>query len=536
MAKTARLLLGIAIVAALLIPGSGLAGAKGCWRLVETKIGSNAYHKDRCGDMKANVGAGGFSFVRRHFKGVCNNRDESVFSAKASYLAPPKLLIPGSTLILNARANRSANTQGFFLSFGLSISTEAADVRCGAVRRGKELGQAVVHSKNNPASAQVAAKFAVPRGSKGESFALRYCPRGNFLKIPGGVRYIYKWDPDQAPPSGVSASGQPSGSWAISGTPEAKQKIMLTAGKEGVWLVKADGSKRFLKEGNRAIITVQDEIITSEKHGGRATITFPDGSFFRLKANSKLVIVSGGVKLKFGGAWFNLRKAGKRFQVVTITTICGSMGTSWSMQVDKEGLTVVSLFEGKLSVTNAKGQGRVILNPGQRTVCWAGAVPTPPQPFDMASAQKPAPAAAPATAAVAPAAVKNQPQKSGPKPITIFTNANFQGVFNGVKASTVFSLKSPYLITRITTYHHNQGKGGTPGSLALKGSWGKSYGPWPALAKNPDGSDPRRYWTVTPNAVLPAGVYTIVDSDPSTWSSNARSQGRGIAWVEGRPR
>jgi hypothetical protein len=30
---------------------------------------------------------------------------------------------------------------------------------------------------------------------------------------------------------------------------------------------------------------------------------------------------------------------------------------------------------------------------------------------------------------------------------------------------------------------------------------------------------------------LPAGTYTVLDSDPATWSQNAETGGQGIIWV-----
>jgi hypothetical protein len=40
------------------------------------------------------------------------------------------------------------------------------------------------------------------------------------------------------------------------------------------------------------------------------------------------------------------------------------------------------------------------------------------------------------------------------------------------------------------------------------------------------------YWTVYLNVTLPAGTYTVIDSDPATWSHNAESSNRGntVTW------
>ena len=126
--------------------------------------------------------------------------------------------------------------------------------------------------------------------------------------------------------------------------------------------------------------------------------------------------------------------------------------------------------------------------------------------------------------------------RPGEKPKKVFDNGNPKAVRNNPTSPTVVVLSGPRLITRITTYHHNNGKGDRPGSIGLRDSKGRVHGPWPALTKNPDGTPPRRYWTVAPMEVLPPGKYRIVDSNPATWSHNHDSGGRGIVWMEGVPR
>ncbi len=71
--------------------------------------------------------------------------------------------------------------------------------------------------------------------------------------------------------------------------------------------------------------------------------------------------------------------------------------------------------------------------------------------------------------------------------------------------------------------------------LRLRHSNGKLYGPWRAKGSPGQGGVPNAYWTVSPNAVVPAGTYTIVDSSPATWSQNRQSGGRGFAVVKGYP-
>jgi hypothetical protein len=91
------------------------------------------------------------------------------------------------------------------------------------------------------------------------------------------------------------------------------------------------------------------------------------------------------------------------------------------------------------------------------------------------------------------------------------------------------------MITLIRDYHWNSARGATPGSIALRDASGRLWGPWPASGSPGQGGVPNAYWTAYPQAVLPAGTYTVIDSDPASWSHNAESNNRGFVRVEGYP-
>jgi hypothetical protein len=98
---------------------------------------------------------------------------------------------------------------------------------------------------------------------------------------------------------------------------------------------------------------------------------------------------------------------------------------------------------------------------------------------------------------------------------------------------TTFSLDRSFKITKIQTYHWNYGQGQTPGTIALQGQDGKTISLWQASGEPGMGGVPDAYWVVQPNVVLPAGEYTVIDSDPATWSQNSETGGRGIARIWG---
>jgi len=118
---------------------------------------------------------------------------------------------------------------------------------------------------------------------------------------------------------------------------------------------------------------------------------------------------------------------------------------------------------------------------------------------------------------------------------TLFNNGNTSGVSNSPTRATTFTLRAPHVITLIVNYHWNNGRGATPGTIALRGSDGRTYGSWRTSGSPGQGGVPNAYWNAAPNVTLPAGTYTVLDSDPATWAQNGGSQGSGHTRVEGYP-
>jgi hypothetical protein len=117
----------------------------------------------------------------------------------------------------------------------------------------------------------------------------------------------------------------------------------------------------------------------------------------------------------------------------------------------------------------------------------------------------------------------------------LFRVNNAARVYNGPSTPTVFTVNRTIVVTRVQTYHWNDGRGATGGTISLRESSGRIYGPWPVTTS--DGSGVRNvYWSCQLNVHLPPGTYTVVDSDPATWSQNGESAGRGFALIEGYPR
>ncbi|MBL8301771.1 MAG: hypothetical protein JNM26_03270 [Ideonella sp.] len=98
----------------------------------------------------------------------------------------------------------------------------------------------------------------------------------------------------------------------------------------------------------------------------------------------------------------------------------------------------------------------------------------------------------------------------------------------------MFELATPLRLTYLNTYHYHFGRGAPAGTIALRHADGTVLGPWQTRGVLSSGA-PDGTWEVTLDVVLKPGLYTVLDSSPSTWSQNAESGGRGFAEVRGQP-
>lgn len=112
----------------------------------------------------------------------------------------------------------------------------------------------------------------------------------------------------------------------------------------------------------------------------------------------------------------------------------------------------------------------------------------------------------------------------------IFYNGNVGGVTNSPTNPTVFIIDKERLITSIMNYHYFNG-GALPGTISLKHSDGTVYGPWQTWGVVGQGGVVNAYWAFYPLVKIKPGTYTVIDSDPSTWSNNTGSNNCGFTWI-----
>lgn len=119
----------------------------------------------------------------------------------------------------------------------------------------------------------------------------------------------------------------------------------------------------------------------------------------------------------------------------------------------------------------------------------------------------------------------------------VFKLESLAGVYNNPPNPTVFTITKPTLITKIMTYHWNNGRGAQPGTISLRNvNTCELVGTWDVTGTKDmeTAGPPHRYWMVFPHKKIPAGTYEVVDSDRSTWATNWEMKEMGCAWVWGR--
>jgi hypothetical protein len=115
------------------------------------------------------------------------------------------------------------------------------------------------------------------------------------------------------------------------------------------------------------------------------------------------------------------------------------------------------------------------------------------------------------------------------EPVLMWKAGNDGAIEGGGGKPPKVTQDKTYFVTEICTYHWNNGAGSSPGEITLKAADGTVYGPWKTTLRN------KVYWIAEPKRDIPAGTYTLIDSDPATWAQNSSSGGTGMGWAYGIP-
>jgi hypothetical protein len=115
----------------------------------------------------------------------------------------------------------------------------------------------------------------------------------------------------------------------------------------------------------------------------------------------------------------------------------------------------------------------------------------------------------------------------------LFNNTNTAAVRNGAGINPQFLLNVPTTITQVITYHWNFGQGARPGTISLRHNTTGQTFTFAATGTSGFNGALNVNWVANVNVNVPAGIYTVFDSDPNTRSSNAQSANQGFAIVRG---
>jgi hypothetical protein len=214
--------------------------------------------------------------------------------------------------------------------------------------------------------------------------------------------------------------------------------------------------------------------------------------------------------------------AGKYFVIAQAVDAAGSTSPEKKANFTITGTAQVSLPQAQPQAEQPQPQTEQPQQPQQPQVEQPPVEAPPPAPVET---PPPVPVETPQA---------EQPQQTLPSvsdPV-IYFNGNIAGVQNRPQRETAFNVNAAHRVTFIYTYHYfNQGA--KPGTIALRHSDGTVYGPWQAEGAIGQGGVQNAYWFIRPDVEIKPGHYTVIDSDPATWSHNAGSSGSGFVEIRG---
>lgn len=97
-----------------------------------------------------------------------------------------------------------------------------------------------------------------------------------------------------------------------------------------------------------------------------------------------------------------------------------------------------------------------------------------------------------------------------------------------------FTFDSNCKISTISHAHTKSEKNTSLPEISLRSSRGRIFGPWQTRTTDPLGSPDDQYWSITPNATLPAGTYTIVNSDKKRVPHSSKIRQRATTLIFGQ--
>ena len=179
----------------------------------------------------------------------------------------------------------------------------------------------------------------------------------------------------------------------------------LATSDSGVFVLAA-GSNEWQQAANGIHLFAGSEVKTGL--GAKTVLTFPEGSAIGLEPGTDISIQrvqsgeQGGTEIVLkqwlGKTWSHIAKnvdLGTHYEIQTLSASAVAQGTSFTVELDEWGSTVVQVSEGSVAVT---AQGReVSVPPGYETTVASGGLPCEPTPIPVSTpGPTPEPTATPA--------------------------------------------------------------------------------------------------------------------------------------------
>ncbi len=115
----------------------------------------------------------------------------------------------------------------------------------------------------------------------------------------------------------------------------------------------------------------------------------------------------------------------------------------------------------------------------------------------------------------------------------LYSNENIGAVSNKPPYYLMFDVSETIIVQSATTYHWNEGKGQSPGSISIYKASGSLLGSYAAQGRTGYRGVPNAYWDIFPNIELSPGTYYLLPSDTESWAHNAESDNCGFFNIRG---
>ena len=463
------------------------------------------------------------------YSAECFKEGYGTYSSDVIWTPPPAYMKPGS-----------------IINFSMTFNSPEENPTSGLIGAA---GETIVEGDSRNPGGRSSATYIVPDGLPDDELTLY----ANFVVISGlhgDVVYNYKYQDAGKTAATATQSGQPQRSeetYCCAGSCSHKKWLSESGSSQGSGerlRIMADSGVRFSGltgqvsirpesdedawrgAGLKSIINLYDHVRTAEDSW--AILSFLDMTTYRLKPESEVIIdtpqerdskwklICGKIRVNFQ----NMLKGGT-MEVQMSQAVAGIKGTTIVCE-ESGSSSALKVLDGTATFRSKSSGEELLVNAGEMATATSSGL-SGSQSFDVQAENESWLEHMAETEATA----TDRSQ-------VIYDSWNKDTVDNGPTCSPFFTIDEPMTITYIDTYHWNYGEGAPGGTIGLRDSDGTVHGPWQAESSLDGGEVPRGYWIAHPNEVIPAGSYTIEDSDPETWSQNSESP-CGLARVEGYP-